>query len=186
MSLYVLLGIAVGLSMDALAVAVACSLMLREVRLRQVFRLSFHFGLFQAMMPIIGWIIGQGAARYVVDYDHWIAFGLLAFVGGKAVYEALFGEDEAENRTDPTRGMSLIIFSLATSIDALAVGLSLAMIGVDIIYPAAIIGFVCAAITTVGMLLGTKLGGRFGRKMEIVGGFVLIGIGLKILLSHIL
>lgn len=186
MSLFVLIGIAVGLSMDAFAVAVACSLMLREVKLRQVFRLAFHFGLFQAMMPMIGWIIGQGAAHYVAAYDHWIAFGLLFFVGGKAIYEAIFGEDEAENRADPTRGMSLIIFSLATSIDALAVGLSLAMIGVDIIYPAAMIGVICAAITTLGMMIGTKVGAHFGQRMEIAGGLVLIGIGTKILLSHIL
>lgn len=172
--------------MDAFAVAVACSLMLREIKLRHVFRLAFHFGLFQAMMPIIGWIIGQGAAHYVVNYDHWVAFGLLAFVGGKAIYEAIFGEDEAANRADPTRGMSLIIFSLATSIDALAVGLSLAMIGVDIIYPAAVIGIICAVITTVGMMIGTKVGERFGREMEIAGGLVLIAIGLKILLSHVL
>ncbi|MCE5230264.1 manganese efflux pump MntP family protein [bacterium] len=185
MSLFVISGIAVGLSMDAFAVAVACSLTLREIQLRQVFRLAFHFGLFQAMMPMIGWIIGQGAAHYIINYDHWVAFGLLAFVGGKAIYEAVYGEDEAANRADPTRGMSLIIFSLATSVDALAVGLSLAMIGVDIIYPAALIGIICAAITTLGMLIGTKVGAHFGQRMEIAGGLVLIAIGAKILFSHL-
>ncbi|MEN6626724.1 MAG: manganese efflux pump MntP family protein [Candidatus Sumerlaeia bacterium] len=185
MSLFELIGIAVGLSMDAFAVAVACSLMLRQVKLRQVFRLAFHFGLFQAMMPMIGWIIGQGAAHYITGYDHWVAFGLLAFVGGKAIYEAIYGEDEEENRADPTRGMSLVIFSLATSIDALAVGLSLAIIGVDIIYPAAMIGIICAVITTIGMMIGTKVGGHFGQRVEILGGLVLIGIGLKILVAHL-
>ncbi len=180
MSLYVLLGIAVGLSMDALAVAVACSLMLREVRLRQVFRLSFHFGLFQAMMPIIGWIIGQGAPAT----SSTTTIGsrrLLASLAARPL-RGLFGGDGRKTARS-TRAFAYHFRWRPAR--RLAVGLSLAMIGVRLNPPGD--HRICLrGITTVGMLLGTKLGGSFGRKMEIVGGFVLIGIGLKILLSHIL
>lgn len=185
MSFWVLIGIAVGLSMDAFAVAVACSLVLRQVSARQTFRMGFHFGLFQAMMPVIGWLAGQGAHKYIEKWDHWVAFILLSFVGGKAIYEAFQGEDDNAEASDPTRGMSLVIFSVATSIDALAVGLSLAMMRVEILYPAAVIGVITAAITSMGMILGTRIGERFGSRMEIIGGLVLIGIGVKMLCSHL-
>ena len=186
MSFWVLIGIAVGLSMDAFAVAVACSLALRRVSARQTFRMGFHFGLFQAMMPLIGWYTGQSAHQYIESWDHWVAFGLLAFVGGKAIYEALREQDDDLAQTDPTRGMSLVIFSVATSIDALAVGLSLAMMRVEIFFPVAVIGVVTAAITSLGMHLGPRIGERFGPRMEVLGGLVLIGIGVKLLLSHLL
>jgi putative Mn2+ efflux pump MntP len=206
MSLLVVIGIALGLSMDAFAVAVASSASLRRVTARQVFRFGFHFGLFQALMPILGWALGVGASRFIARWDYWIAFGLLALVGGKAIREALKNGPDApggENRnahgrmdgpqpvgaasaSDPTRGMSLVVFSVATSIDALAVGLSLAMLQVRILVPAAIIGLVTGAVTVVGMLLGSKLGARFGRKMEILGGLILIAIGLKILISRLM
>jgi putative Mn2+ efflux pump MntP len=187
----VVIGIALGLSMDAFAVAVACSLRLRHVTAGQVFRFGFHFGLFQALMPIAGWALGMGASRYIERWDHWIAFGLLALIGGKSIHEALKAPAEAPGAAaitmpDPTRGMSLIIFSVATSIDALAVGLSLAMLQVKILMPAAVIGVVTSAVTVAGMLLGSKLGARFGRKMEILGGLILIAIGLKILFSHLM
>ena len=187
MSLFVILGIAVGLAMDTLAVAVATSVMLGGVTRRQVFRFSFHFGLFQALMPTLGWMAGTSVVGYIQDYDHWIAFGLLAFIGGKAVYEALTGKEkerEAE-KSDPTRGLSLIILSTATSIDALAVGLSFAMLQVRIWYPVAVIGVVTAAITCFGMLVGSRLGARFGHRVEVFGGLILIGIGLKILIQHL-
>ncbi len=188
MNLIVILGIAVGLAMDTFAVAVATSVMLGRVTGRQVFRFAFHFGLFQALMPVIGWLAGTTFSSYIVRWDHWVAFGLLAFVGGKAVIEAVREDDaeEEETKDDPTRGMSLIILSMATSIDALAVGLSFAMLGVRIWYPVVVIGLVTAAITTLGMFLGSTVGGRFGRRVEVLGGLILIGIGLKILLQHLL
>lgn len=179
------LALGVGLSMDAFAVATAASVSLQPVSRRQVFRLAFHFGLFQAMMPVLGWLSGRAAHEIVADWDHWVAFGLLAFIGGKAIMDALIGADEASERSDPTRGLSLVIFSVATSIDAFAVGLSLAMAGTSIWQPALVIGVVTATLTTVGMLIGSKLGGWFGRGAEITGGVVLILIGVRILVEHL-
>ena len=187
MDLLTIIGIAVGLSMDAMAVAIGTSAISRGVTSRQVFRLSFHFGLFQALMPIIGWAAGILATDYIENYDHWLAFLLLAAVGGKAIWEALTGDDEEESsRKDPTRGLSLVILSLATSMDALAVGLTFAMLQITVLYPACIIGVITATLTMAGMIFGGYLGRRFGRIMEVIGGLVLLGIGVKILLEHLL
>lgn len=187
MTVFELILIAVGLSMDAFAVAVACSISLQRVSKRQIFRFGFHFGLFQALMPVIGWNLGRVAVEFVSAWDHWLAFGLLAFVGGKAIYEAIRGDEEDEKKTaDPTRGWSLVVLSVATSIDALAVGLSLAMLGEAIYQPALVIGLITGTLTTIGMLLGSRVGARFGKGMEILGGVILIGIGLKILLGSLL
>lgn len=173
--------------MDAMAVAIGTSAILRGVTPRQVFRLAFHFGLFQALMPVIGWALGFMAAEHIRAYDHWIAFGLLLFVGGRAIWEAVFGEKDHDGpRRDPTRGLSLILLSLATSVDALAVGLTFAMLDIQVWYPALVIGMVAGTLTVVGMVFGARLGSRFGRVMEVLGGLVLIGIGLKILVDHII
>jgi putative Mn2+ efflux pump MntP len=179
-----LLGIAVGLAMDALAVAIATGIALGKVSGRQTFRLSWHFGFFQFMMPVIGWLAGLSVERYLSGYDHWLAFGLLGFIGGKMIYEALSGGDEEREAADPTRGASLVILSLATSVDALAVGLSLGVMRIRIWYPAVVIGLVAGCLTAAGMHLGAPLGNRFGRKMELIGGLVLIGIGCNILYKH--
>ncbi len=184
MNTLTIIGIAIGLSMDAFAVAVAGSVALGRITGRQVFRFAFHFGLFQALMPIIGWLAGRTAAGFIQSWDHWIAFALLLLIGGKAIHEALKGGEDQSERSDPTRGLSLIMYSVATSIDALAVGLSMALIGTEIIMPAIIIGIITASLTTVGMVFGSRLGTKFGTRMEIAGGIVLIGIGIKILLSH--
>ena len=182
-----ILGIAVGLSMDAFAVAIAASIALGHVTRRQLFRFSFHFGLFQAMMPVIGWYAGRSIARWVATWDHWVAFILLVFVGGKAIYEALREEEAGGDQPhDPTRGWSLVMLSVATSIDALAVGFSFAMLGVNVWGPAAIIGCVTGSLTLMGMLLASRVGARFGKRVEVLGGLVLIGIGLRILLQHLL
>ena len=185
MSIPVIFGIAVGLAMDAFAVALTASIALPQVSSRQVFRFSFHFGLFQATMPIIGWTLGTFVAEYIRVWEHWIAFVLLAFVGLKAIHAALApSENPARLPSDPTRGMSLIMFSVATSIDALVVGPSFAVIEVLVWYPPVIIGVTTAALTVAGMLLGAKLGARMGRHVEVLGGLILIGIGLKILIQH--
>lgn len=172
--------------MDALAVAVATGIALGRVSGRQTFRLSWHFGLFQFLMPVIGWRAGLSVVRFVSSYGHWIAFGLLAFTGGKMIRGALSESPaRAEKPRDPTRGMSLVILSVATSVDALAVGLSLGMLHVRIWYPAAVIGVVACALTAAGMHLGraveSRLGGWLGTRLEILGGLVLIGIGIRIL-----
>lgn len=170
--------------MDAFAVSIASSICLGTVTPRQVFRLAFHFGLFQAFMPVIGWLAGRELYSLISRWDHWVAFILLAFVGGKAIHGALSGGDETANREDPTRGLSLLILSVATSIDALAVGLSFAALQVAIWMPVLVIGVVAAAFTVAGMLAGCRLGRKFGKRMEMAGGLVLIGIGLQIVVKH--
>jgi putative Mn2+ efflux pump MntP len=172
--------------MDAFAVAIASSICLGSVTRAQVFRLSFSFGLFQAVMPVLGWLAGRELYSVISGWDHWVAFGLLAFVGGKAIHGALSRGDEDASPDDPTRGLNLLVLSVATSIDALAVGLSFAALQVAIWVPVIIIGLVAAAFTIAGMLGGCRLGRRFGRRMELVGGLVLIGIGVQIAVKHLL
>jgi len=178
------LGIAVGLAMDAFAVSIAAGLAVSPVRFRHVFRLAFHFGLFQFMMPVLGWLAGSRLADLIGAYDHWAAFGLLAFVGGKMVLQSRREEHEAA-RSDPTRGLSLVALSVATSLDALAVGLSMALLGVSVWVPAVVIGLVAAALTAVGIIFGSRLGPRWGRRAELIGGCVLLAIGVRIVVSHL-
>jgi len=184
MSLPLVIAVAFGLALDAFAVATASSVMLKKVSARQTFRLSFHFGLFQWLMPVIGWSAGVSVQRWVQAWDHWVAFGLLALVGAKAVRAALTDGGE-DIRQDPTRGLSLVMLSVATSVDALAVGLSFAMLRVTIWYPAAVIGVVACVMTLIGIRLGSRLGARFGKRVEILGGIVLIAIGVKIVVDHL-
>ena len=184
MSTLTLLGIALGLAMDAFAVAIGAGLQLCGATPRQTFRLAWHFGLFQAFMPIIGWLAGRTVSEYIEPVDHWIAFGLLAFIGGKMICEAFHHDEDAEV-CDPTKGWRLVMLSIATSIDALAVGLSLALLDVSIWWPALVIGVVAGVLTVVGMELGKRFGALLGRRMEIVGGIILIGIGVKILIEHL-
>ena len=187
MHLPVLVLIAVGLAMDAFAVALAVGANLQYVSFRQFFRLSFHFGLFQAMMPVLGWFAGQGALSYVAAWDHWVVFGLLGFIGLKAIVEALRKGEQtpASAQADPTRGLSLVALSTATSIDALAVGFSFSMLQVKVWYPSVVIGFITAALTTLGLGLGSKTRARYGRAVEVAGGVILIGIGVKVLADHL-
>jgi putative Mn2+ efflux pump MntP len=185
-SLWVLLSTAIALAMDALAVAIATGLHLKRVSLRLTFRLSWHFGLFQALMPIAGWLPGVKIQARVQNFDHWIAFVLLVAVGGKMILEAIRHEERRRRRSDPTRGGSLVMLSVATSIDALAVGFSLSLLGVPIWWPAVLIGITAAAFTAAGMHLGCLLSGasRLDRYAELFGGLVLIVIGLVILREH--
>lgn len=178
--------IAIALAMDAFAVSIAAGLSLKTVSFRQTFRLSWHFGLFQALMPIIGWSAGYLVRNYIEHYDHWVAFGLLAFVGGHMLKEAFGAEDEKTERKDPTRGLTMVMLSVAVSIDALAVGLSLAVLNVTIFLPALIIGIVALVTTVFGLHLGKKISEFSHLQMyaELVGGVVLIGIGIKILWEH--
>jgi putative Mn2+ efflux pump MntP len=180
-----LLGIALGLAMDAFAVAIATGLTLPEVTRRHTFRLAFHFGLFQFLMPVLGWFAGSQLAAYIGGFDHWLAFGLLAFVGGKMLWESRHDEEARRDRRDPTRGWTLVTLSLATSIDALAVGLSLAFLGESIWAPSVVIGLVAAALTTVGLKFGSRFGSRCGKWAEILGGCVLLLIGARILAGHL-
>ena len=177
--------IAVGLGMDAFAVAIGTGVFLKNPPRSSALRLSFFFGLFQFLMPVAGWLAGRSISKFIRDYDHWVAFLLLAAIGGKMIVDALRDEKDI-SAADPTRGLQLVLLSVATSIDALAVGLSLALLNVAILYPSVVIGMVAFVMTWVGVTFGERLGRVFGRKVEIAGGLILIGIGVKILLEHTL
>lgn len=185
--IFSLISLAVALAMDAFAVAVAVGISLKKVNARQMFRLSWHFGLFQAMMPVIGWFLGVKVRTFVSAFDHWIAFGLLAFVGGKMLWEAFQSDDEDADEThDPTRRMSLVVLSVATSIDALAVGFSMSVLDVSIAFPAIIIGITACLFTLIGMQIGSRFASsaRLSRWAEVLGGVVLLTIGVHILQGH--
>jgi len=184
MNFFLVFGIAFALAMDAFAVAVGVSL--KEMTRRQAFRLAFLFGFFQFMMPILGWLAGQSLFRYIHAFDHWVAFGLLLFIGGRMAFESFRASEKAEKKVaDPTKGLSLFILSLATSIDALAVGLSFAALHLTILYPAIVIGITCFLITAIGTKVGPLLGQLIGKRAELAGGLILIGIGIKILVEHL-
>jgi putative Mn2+ efflux pump MntP len=180
-----LLGTAMALAMDAFAVATAVAASLEPIRPRQTFRLTWHFGLFQALMPVIGWLGGSAVASYVSPIDHWVAFGLLGFLGTRMFIESL-SEGKPQERHDPTRGWSLVWLSVATSIDALAVGVSLGVLNVRIWIPAAVIGVVALALTFVGTLVGRFIGAHLGRWAARIGGVVLVAVGTRILIRDLL
>ncbi len=180
-----LLGTAFGLGMDALAVGVAVAACLPMVTARHAFRLTWHFGLFQAMMTVLGWLGGEGLARFFSGFSYWIAFFLLVGLGFNMIRESRRPEDWACDY-DPTRGWSLVGLSVATSIDALAVGISFGLLEVSVPKPALIIGLTALVMTFAGMRLGRRAGARLGKKAEVVGGIVLIGIGTRILLQHLI
>ncbi len=178
--------IAVALAMDAFAVAVATGVCLQDVSFRQMFRLSWHFGLFQAMMPVIGWSAGLTVRSHIERFDHWIAFGLLALVGINMIKEAFSHEKDNCERKDPTRGVSLVVLSVATSIDALAVGFSVSVLSISIWMPALVIGLVACGFTIFGLQIGKRIGSvtRLSTCAEAVGGVVLLAIGVNILHEH--
>lgn len=185
MSVVEILGIAIALAIDAMSVAIAVSLMLGRVSRQQVFRFSFFFGLFQGGMPILGWYAGSGLEQFISVWDHWIAFLLLLFIGVKGIMEAFKGKDSMFSASDPTRGWTLLILSVATSIDALAVGLNFGLLNVTVWFPALLIALVTAGLTTAGMLLSRFISPRLKKHLQIMGGGVLIAIGLKILIEHL-
>lgn len=184
MSIVEILLIAVGLSLDAFAVSIGASSSGAVSDARSRFRLSFHFGLFQFLMPVIGWFLGSTIAPMIKNVDHWLAFILLAYVGIKMIKESFEPQGEKE-KTNPSKGRTLVILSIATSIDALVVGFSLALINVDIWQPSVLIGIITGFLSLLGIYIGDFLGSRIGSKMELIGGLVLIGIGAKILISHL-
>ena len=171
--------------MDAFAVALAAGALLRPLSFRPCFRLAFHFGLFQGGMPLIGWLAGLTVQSFVAAWSHWLAFFLLLAVGGHMMFEALTAEEGVERNTDPSKGLTMVVLAVATSIDALAVGLSLAMIDVVIWIPALVIGMVACLFTIIGLFLGTRAGKAWGKRVEVGGGAILILIGFKILIASL-
>ncbi|MBW2623194.1 MAG: manganese efflux pump [Deltaproteobacteria bacterium] len=175
--------IAVGLAMDAFAVSITSGLTVRPFRFGFAFKIAFLFGLFQAVMPVLGWLAGLSFRSLISGFDHWIAFGLLAFIGGKMVFEG-FSDNSAAKERNFLSLWVLLVLAVATSIDALAVGLSFSLLKTSIVFPAVVIGLVTFVISALGVLIGSRFGHRFENKAEILGGLILIGIGIKIVIDH--
>lgn len=185
-----LFALAVGLAMDAFAVSISLGGAIRHLRPTQTLRLGLAFGGFQALMPVVGYLAGRTIAEnpWVALFDHWIAFGLLAFLGGKMIYESRFlpEGDEHDDGLDPTKSVTLILLAVATSIDALAVGASLAFLKVTILTPSLVIGLTAALFAMVGARLGQRVGKHLGKRVEVFGGLALIAIGVRILVEHLM
>ena len=179
--------IAVGLSMDAFAVSVCKGLCMKRLDMRQALVIALFFGGFQGLMPLLGWALGTQFERYITPVDHWIAFGLLALIGGKMLWDAFHEDDEelscpADGKLDLRE---LVMLAVATSIDALAVGITFAFLRVDILTSVGLIGVTTFALSIVGVAVGHRFGARYEKPATVVGGIVLILIGLKILLEHL-
>ena len=183
MSTLELIIIGFGLAMDAFAVSVGKGLTLDRVEPSHALKAGVWFGGFQALMPIIGYLLGQSFSSIVVSIDHWIAFGLLVLIGLNMIREAIWGEEESQDSNFGVRHM--LIMAVATSIDALAVGISMAFLGINIWLAAAIIGVITFLLSASGIYLGRTVGGKLGDKAGILGGIVLIAIGIKILVEHL-
>lgn len=178
--------IAVGLSADAFSVSVCKGLNMRKLNLKHAYIISLFFGIFQAVMPLLGYLLGTGFSKYIERFDHWTAFVLLAFIGGKMVIEAIREKNSGNNeKTDTLKISELTVLSIATSIDALAVGITFAFLKVNILPSVLLIGVTTFALSLGGVLLGNRFGAKYKNKAEIAGGTILVLIGLKILLEHL-
>jgi len=177
--------IAVGLAADCFAVAFSGSISMQRVTTFQISRTALSFGFFQAIMPVLGWLLGRTVVDIIADYDHWIAFALLAFIGGKMIWESFKAESNRPAGTDITKGFTFLIMSVATSIDALAVGLTFAFLEVNIIMASTTIGITAFLLTVIDFLAGRKAGKLMVKRAEAIGGIILIVIGLRILLTHL-
>jgi len=183
MDLVTIIVIAVGLAMDAFAVSIVSGSVYQQLHVRHALRMAVFFGGFQAFMPLIGSLAGMSVKDYITDYDHWVAFGLLAAVGGKMIYES-FKIESSKKSLDPSNVMVLLILALATSIDALAIGITLSLVVSSITVAVIIIGLVTFVLSYLGVFIGKKFGHFFENKIEVLGGIILIGLGIKILLEH--
>lgn len=184
MEWYATFFVAVGLAMDAFAVSLGIGTTRIATGPRQVFRLSFHMGFFQGFMTLLGWLAGTTIAGFISSIDHWVALALLSFVGIRMIRSGFDPHSEL-HKTDPSRGGTLMMICIATSIDAMAVGLGLAMLKTDIIMPSLVIAVVTLGLSLFGLLAGTTLGEKFGKRMEVLGGLILVGIGLRIAYTHL-
>jgi putative Mn2+ efflux pump MntP len=177
--------IALGLAADCFAVSLSASISNKNHSKVQIAKVSFSFGFFQSLMLVLGWLAGSTIVDFISSFDHWIAFGLLVFVGGRMLWES-FREKEDEKPPDISRGVLLLTLSIATSLDSLAVGLAFAFEDINLWIAAPIVGITSLVISAVGFIIGTKVGSIFGKRAEILGGLILIGIGIRILLEHLL
>ncbi len=178
--------IGVGLSADAFSVAVCKGLNMRKLNLKHAYIIALFFGGFQAVMPLVGYFLGTSFSSYIESFDHWIAFVLLGFIGGKMAIEAIREKDsDEEEKTDVLKIGELTIMAIATSIDALAVGITFAFLKVNIFLSVLLIGVTTFALSLGGVLIGNKFGAKYKSKAELAGGIILVLIGVKILLEHL-
>ncbi len=188
MSYITILGISAGLAMDAFAVSISYGCTPKKVPLKHILLIAFSFGAFQAFMPVLGWHVGRFFAELIKNYDHWVAFALLAYIGTRMVIEGLKSEKTDDTFCETDEHIldlkKLFVLSVATSIDALAVGLSLSLLGYEILTPAAIIGVTTFIFSYIGVKMGCRLHKILGKRVEVFGGVVLIAIGVKIILEH--
>ncbi|TAJ12290.1 manganese efflux pump [Marinilabiliaceae bacterium JC017] len=183
MDTYSIILIAIGLSMDSLAVSITNGLTIKDLNAKKVLTISSSLAIFQALMPLFGWLTGIGVEKYIREVDHWIAFVLLSFIGAKMIYES-FQSKETVNNVE-LKPVTLIAQSVATSIDAFAVGISFAIMNFSIATPVVIIGLVTFGFSLMGLQLGKFFEKYLGKSVEVFGGLVLIGIGVKILVEHL-
>lgn len=188
MSLIEIFLIGVGLSMDAFAVSVCKGLQMRRLNVGRMLLISLFFGGFQGLMPLLGWLLGSAFASHIARIDHWIAFVLLSFIGGKMIYDALRGEEEEEGqKSDPPLPLGeLFLLAVATSIDALAIGVTFSFLSVNIVRAVFIIGITTFLLSAAGVMIGCFTCGKIRDKAQILGGLILIFLGLRILISHLL
>ena len=178
--------VGLGLAADAFAVAMCKGVEMKKFVLKYALVIALFFGVFQAVMPLIGWAVASTFEQYITDYDHWIAFGLLFVLGGKMIWDSIKKDDEAETEKPLNIGFkTLFLMAVATSIDALAVGVTFAFLQVNVWAAIALIGAITFALSFAGVFIGVKLGDKFEQKAEFVGGLILIMIGVKILLEHL-
>jgi manganese efflux pump family protein len=191
MNLLTIITIAFALAMDAFAVSISSGATIKKMHVRQALRVALFFGVFQAVMPLLGWSLGLWAANIIQNFDHWVAFILLAVVGGKMIWESRETVSECvdEEEKNPLNLSVLIMLSFATSIDAAAVGITLSFLQISILFPVLVIGVITFIVSFIGMYLGMYVcergGDFFSKKIEFAGGLVLIGIGVKILIEHL-
>ena len=176
--------LAVGLAMDCFAVSIASGIILKRARLRPMLVMAISFGFFQALMPLLGWIGASFFSHLIESIDHWIAFGILAFLGGRMIMES-FKDEDCKHEYDPTSLKVVLALAVATSIDALAVGVTFAFLDVDIVPAVSFIGVVTFTLSMVGVKAGNVFGCRYKSKAELTGGIILILMGIKILLEHL-
>jgi putative Mn2+ efflux pump MntP len=186
MELVTSLFVATGLAMDAFAVSLGIGTTRRAEDFRSRFRLAFHFGLFQALMTLIGWIAGSTIAEFISAFDHWVAMALLGYVGLNMIRSGFSKKEEEKTSPNPSRGHTLIMLCVATSLDAMAVGLGMALVETPIALPALVIGVVTLGLSAFGLGVGGKLGEKFGKRMEILGGLILLAIGVRIVILHLI
>ena len=177
--------IAVSLALDAFAVSVSSGIAIPGFGWKQAVKMGLWFGIFQFAMPLAGWLLGSSVSVYLEAVDHWVAFGLLALIGGRMAWGAIRGGGDEEEAPADLSAKRLCLLAIATSIDALAVGVSMAFMAVPVLASAVVIGVVAFVLSVVGGLAGRRLGGLFQKRAELVGGLVLIAIGVKILIEHL-